>query len=112
MALSALRLTAVATAAALLASCAPSPPPVPRHIIVVVDQLAFGAIPPGLRVGDTIVWDNRDLFEHSATASDGSFDSDLPVGTKVETILRTAGTIRVTCKFHPGMTASFNVAAS
>lgn len=112
MALSALRLTAVVTAAALLASCAPSPQPVARHVPVVVDQLAFGAIPPGLHVGDTIVWDNRDLFEHSATAANGSFDTDLPAGAKVETILRKAGTIRVTCKFHPGMTATLNVAAS
>ena len=111
MALSALRLTAGATTAALRASCAPSPPPVPRHLVVVVDKLAFGAIPPGLRVGDTIVWDNRDLFEHSASAADGSFDADLPTGAKVETILRKAGTIRVTCKFHPGMTATLNVAA-
>ena len=36
--------------------------PIAQSAIVVVDKLAFGSIPSNLRVGDTIVWINRDLF--------------------------------------------------
>ncbi|GAA0328839.1 hypothetical protein GCM10009087_43820 [Sphingomonas oligophenolica] len=44
--------------------------------------MAFGAPPPDLHVGDTILWVNRDLFRHTATARDGGFDPDLsPAGT-------------------------------
>lgn len=72
---------------------------------VVIDRMQFGAMPAGLRVGDSILWVNRDLFRHTATATDRSFDIDLPPGKSAKTTLRKAGTIAVSCKFHPGMKA-------
>lgn len=47
---------------------------------VVIDKMQFGAVPAGLRVGDSILWVNRDLFRDTATAADRSFDIDLPPG--------------------------------
>lgn len=74
-----------------------------RTYTVVIDSMKFGAVPAGLRVGDAIRWVNRDIFRHSATAGDRSFDLDLTAGKSGSTTLRRPGTISVSCKFHPGM---------
>jgi plastocyanin len=74
----------------------------PRTYTVVVDKMRFGALPTELRKGDTIVWDNRDMFRHSATAK-GRFDVDLPAGKRVTARVTTTGTIPFVCKYHPGM---------
>lgn len=75
----------------------------PHTYVVVVDKLKFGPLPAGLRKGDAIVWDNRDMLRHSATASDHSFDADLPPGAKVKILLRSSGSIPFVCRYHPGM---------
>jgi len=54
----------------------------PRTYTVVVDKMKFGPLPQQVRKGDVIIWDNRDMFRHSATAK-GKFDIDLPPGKKV-----------------------------
>ena len=78
---------------------------------VVIDQMKFGAVPAGLRVGDTVIWVNRDLFRHTATAADRSFDVDLEPGKSGRTVLKKAGAIAFSCKFHPGMKGSLRVAS-
>ena len=85
-----------------LGPAAASARPIANTAIVVVNKLAFGAIPTNLRVGDSVVWDNRDVFRHSATAT-GHFDVDLPPGAKRRMVLRKPGLFPVTCKYHPGM---------
>ena len=77
--------------------------------VVVVDKMAFGALPAELHVGDTIIWKNDDLFRHTATAQDGSFDVDLPVQSEVAMPLTVAGQWDFICKFHPGMTGTLVV---
>src|SRR3546814_17643895 len=71
---------------------------------IVIDKMAFGAVPPDVRVGDTILWINKDLFRHTATARDGSFNVDLPAGKSGRTMLRRTGTIRFYCVNHPCIT--------
>ena len=51
---------------------------VPRTYTVVIDKMKFGPLPAGLRKGDAIIWVNRDILKHTATAADHSFDADLP----------------------------------
>ena len=82
----------------------------PRTHIIIIDKMKFGPVPPGLHVGDTIVWRNRDMVRHTATASDKSFDVDLPAGVSGKTVLKKSGVIPFTCKFHPGMRGVLNVA--
>ena len=93
---------AVAVAAISLTPATASAKPAAHIATIVVDKLAFGAVPSNLRVGDTVVWANRDLFRHSATAI-GHFDVDLPPGSKRGMVLRRAGVFPFMCKFHPGM---------
>lgn len=79
----------------------------PVHVIV-IDKMEFGPMPAGVRAGDIIEWVNRDIFEHSATARDGSFDVDLKPGATVRTTA-TSGTVAFFCKFHPTMQATLVV---
>lgn len=82
-----------------------------RTHTIVMEKMRFGPSPTSLRVGDTIVWVNRDLFRHTATARNRSFDVDLAPGASGRTILRTPGTVDYICRFHPGMTGRLVVAS-
>ncbi len=70
---------------------------------ITIQQLAFGPAPPGMHVGDTVVWVNQSVFLHSATANDHSFDVAIPAHGQGTLKLTRAGTIPYTCKYHPGM---------
>lgn len=82
----------------------------PKVHTVVMDKMKFGAVPKGIRAGDTILWVNRDIFRHTATARDGSFAIDLPAGKSGRTVVKRAGTIPFYCKYHPGMKGQLAVA--
>lgn len=86
--------------------------PAAREFVVVMDNMNFGRLPAGAKVGDVIVWDNRDTVQHTATARDGSFDVRLQPGKKGRTVLRKAGSIAIYCIYHPMMRATLRVAAS
>jgi len=77
---------------------------------IVIDKMAFGPAPKGLRVGQVVAWDNRDVLQHTATARGGGFDLMLKPGGKGQTKLKRAGRIAVYCRYHPGMTLMLNVA--
>lgn len=109
------RLPAIFVLAASLVSFASAPSGAqngPREIVVVMDNMNFGRLPADAKVGDVIVWDNRDTVQHTATARDGSFDVRLQPGRKGRTVLRKAGTIAIYCIYHPMMRATLKVAAS
>lgn len=76
----------------------------PRTHVVVIDKMKFGPVPAALRTGDTIVWVNRDMFKHTATARNRSFNVDLPPKGRARTVIRSAGSILFYCIYHPGMT--------
>ena len=73
-----------------------------RTHTIVIDKMRFGPVPEQLHKGDTIVWDNRDMFQHSATDK-GVFDLDIGAGKKAALRLTRAGTFPFVCKYHPGM---------
>jgi plastocyanin len=77
---------------------------------IVIAQMAYGPAPAGMRVGDVVQWVNQDIFLHSATASDHSFDVTIPVHGGGQTRLKNAGTIAYTCRYHPGMKGQLVVA--
>ena len=91
-----------ASAGALLLIASPAAA-APREHVVVIDKMKFGPLAADLRKGDAIVWVNRDMFRHSATAANHSFDVDLPPGAKVKMVLRSTGSIAFICRYHPGM---------
>lgn len=84
--------------------------PVTAHdYTITMDNMNFGHIPSGVKVGDTIVWDNQDTVQHSATARDGSFDVRLQPGKQARTVLKAAGTLNVYCVFHSMMRTAIKV---
>ena len=100
----------LAGAAAMVFPLMLSPPAwaAPKTHQVVIDKMRFGPMPAGVRAGDTIVWVNRDLVRHTATAR-GAFDVDLPSKAVGRSKIAKAGTVKVICKYHSGMTALLKV---
>ena len=84
----------------------------PREFTVLMDNMVFGSVPSGARVGDTIVWVNNDTVQHTATARDGSFDVRLQPGKRARTVLGKAGNLAIYCIYHPMMRTTLRVAAS
>ena len=102
----------VALAASVAASLTAAPPAAaaPQTHVVVIDKMKFGPLPAQIRRGDAILWVNRDMFRHTATASNGSFNVDLLPGAKGKTIVTSPGTVAFVCKYHPGMRGVLRVA--
>ena len=82
-----------------------------KEYTVVISNMDYGATPPGLKVGDTIVWVNHDTVIHSVTARDKSFDLRLNPGQSGRLPLAMAGKFPFYCLFHPNMRGTLNVAA-
>ena len=95
-------LAALCLAAAGLLALAP--PAAAKTWRISIAKMAFGVVPDSVHPGDTIEWVNADIFRHTATAKDGSFDIDLEPNATATWIVKRAGTIEFFCKFHPGMT--------
>jgi plastocyanin len=79
----------------------------PHTYTMVMDKLKFGPVPTGLHEGDVLIWDNRDMFRHTATADDHhSFDVDLMPGQRKKMVLTKTGTFPFYCRYHPNMKAT------
>ncbi|AIC31016.1 cytochrome-c oxidase subunit 2 protein (plasmid) [Rhizobium etli bv. mimosae str. IE4771] len=76
---------------------------------VTITAMKFGPPPPELKVGDVIVWRNDDIFRHTATARDKSFDIDLPPKSEGRMTISRAGEVDYYCRFHPAMTGTLDV---
>lgn len=97
------RLPLCAAGAGALSLTASPAAAVPREHVIMIDKMKFGTVPANLRKGDAIIWLNRDIFRHTATASNRSFDVDLPPGAKARMIIQNTGSIAFICRYHPGM---------
>jgi len=82
----------------------------PAIYTVTLQQMKFGPTPATLHVGDTVEWVNDDIFLHSATATDKSFDVELKPKAHLWTTFHKAGTYAFACRYHPGMTGTLVVA--
>jgi plastocyanin len=74
-----------------------------------IQNMRFGPVPANISADDTIVWINRDLVAHTATARDRSFDVVIPAGGSARTVVRQPGTISFYCRYHPVMRGSLTV---
>lgn len=99
------RLTLYAAAAGVLLPVVPPTPAAAATRVVLIDQMKYGAVPE-LKVGDTVVFVNKDLFRHTVTASNNSFNLDLMPGARGSLHINSAGHAVFYCKYHPGMRGS------
>jgi plastocyanin len=101
-------LAGAALAAAPVCGAVAKPKPAAIHTVTIAD-MKFGPTPASIHVGDTIEWVNNDIFVHSATARDKSFDVELKPKAHQWTTFRRAGTYAFTCRYHPGMAGTLVV---
>ena len=76
---------------------------------IAIAKMKFGPAPAELKIGDVIVWRNDDIFRHTATARDKSFDIDLPPKAEVRMTISKAGMVDYYCRFHPAMVGKLDV---
>jgi plastocyanin len=84
--------------------------PASQKYTVVMANMSFGKL-PRVKVGDTIVWVNRDTVPHTATARDKTFDVRVQQGQSVSMVVKKAGNIAFYCIYHPAMRGTLIVAA-
>ena len=74
----------------------------PRTHTVEIRGMEFHPAELTVAPGDTIVWINRDIVPHTATATAWGTDV-LSQGQSGSIVARRAGTIRYVCNLHPTM---------
>jgi plastocyanin len=85
-----------------------------RHAVA-IENMEFSPRSLTIRLGEQVVFTNRDLVTHTATARAGSgtseaFDSGpIPSGGSWTFAPRLAGTLRYACTFHPVMHGTLEV---
>jgi plastocyanin len=91
----------VAAVGVLLPFAVPASAAAATHVVV-IDQMKYSPVPP-LSVGDTITFVNNDMFRHTVTAPNNSFNLDLMPGARGSVRINSAGRAVFYCKYHPGM---------
>jgi plastocyanin len=72
-------------------------------IQIVINNLAFSPAEIAVKVGDTVEWVNKDIFDHTATAK-GGWNVNIPAGTSASLVIEKAEAAEYYCRFHPNMT--------
>jgi plastocyanin len=76
---------------------------------ITIHNLMFSPTPLSAKVGDTVTVTNKDGFDHTFTADDGSFDTGPFSSGSKNVKLATAGTIDYHCKIHTFMHGTLQV---
>jgi plastocyanin len=92
----ALALTVTAASAGSLAR--------PKVRTVVIESMQFSPQQVEVKLGETVVWTNKDFFPHTATAEDHSFDSgEIATNRSWRFKPRKKGVFPYVCTLHPTM---------
>ena len=77
--------------------------PAKRHTVAIA-QFQFKPVELRAAVGDTIVWDNRDIVPHTARANNNAWDTGhIDAKAKHVMIVRKKGVHEFTCLYHSNM---------
>lgn len=72
-------------------------------ITVTIENLSFKPAEVAAKIGDTILWVNKGILDHTATARDNSFDVIQPAKKSISQTLTKIGTFDYYCRYHPNM---------
>ena len=76
---------------------------------ITIEGMRFAPASLTVKQGDTVVWENRDLVVHTATAG-GAFDSGpIAAGKTWRLVAKKAGRLEYVCTLHPTMKATLVV---
>ncbi|UWU74964.1 cupredoxin domain-containing protein [Bradyrhizobium huanghuaihaiense] len=78
-------------------------------IEITMENLVIAPAEVSAKVGDTIIWINKDVFAHTATAKNGDFDVTLPPKKSATSVAKKAGTVEYYCRYHPNMKATLKI---
>lgn len=82
----------------------------PKTHTVVMEGMEFRPAVLTINSGDTMVWVNKDLVEHTATSTTAGFDSKMiRPGQSWKYTIRTGGDVAYFCTYHPTMTGTLRV---
>jgi len=74
-----------------------------------IEGMQFAPASFTVKQGDTVVWENRDMVPHTATAR-GAFDSGpIAAGKTWRLVAKKAGRFEYVCTLHPTMKATLVV---
>ncbi|MEO8484486.1 MAG: cupredoxin family copper-binding protein [Acidobacteriota bacterium] len=94
-----------------LMGCGHPARPQPVTHTVTIDAVHFQPATITVRVGDTVVWVNKDPFPHTVTAASGNLSSpDIGASDSWRWTATSAGDLPYVCKYHPTMTGTVTVA--
>lgn len=82
----------------------------PRRHTITIEGNAFRPDDLAVDRGDTVVWVNRDFYPHTATETEGRFDSGtIPANGSWALTVEASGELRYFCTLHPTMKATLRV---
>ena len=92
------------------ALCGPAAVPAAAATVEIgMNNLDFVPAQATAKVGDTIVFNNTDILQHTATARNGDWNVVLPPHKKGSIVVSKAGTFDYYCKYHPNMKGTLTV---
>jgi plastocyanin len=77
-------------------------------ITVTIEKLVFAPVDIKAKVGDTVLWVNKDILAHTATVK-GGWDVMIPPKKSASLVLKKAGAVEYYCRFHPNMKGHITV---
>jgi plastocyanin/uncharacterized membrane protein len=81
-----------------------------QQATVIIRQMHFDPAQLSVKPGETVTWRNDDIFTHTVTANDASFDSGpIAPGTSWQHTFAVPATVGYHCRPHPNMAASLIV---
>jgi plastocyanin len=99
-----MRARALAAAGLALAAACGGEARAPRRHAVELRQFVFAPAALAAAPGDTVVFTNRDLVPHTATAEGGAWDSgELAPGASWTLVVPAGGLVPYKCAYHPTM---------
>ena len=82
----------------------------PKTHTVVIEGTSFQPASLTVAAGDTVEWVNKDFFPHTATSTEGKFDSKkIEAGKSWKYLTRTQGEFAYTCTLHTTMKGMLQV---
>ena len=82
----------------------------PARHTVVIEAMVFTPATLHVKRGDRVVWVNKDLVPHTATAKARAFDSGrVAAGAAWTWVAARQGTFAYDCTYHPTMTGTLVV---
>ena len=85
-----------------------SPPARAESVQVTISNLQYSPAEIKAKIGDTVVWVNKDFVAHTATVA-GGWDVDIESDKSARLVLKKPGTFDYYCRFHPNMTGKIIV---